>query len=203
MCLCCLQTCLENLFSCRLSSSVVSNLCSSIYQSISYEFLISGLAVRCLSLPLFLSLLLSTSLSLCLSVFRHQFDFLQFFQPQLKRTNRSSCGTGKRILNKISFCPRPFLKSSTDRLPERESEIVGTEMSWDRRTDRQNTPRQVDDDEFFRSQVASAALGFKPCCVLATFVIDTRCKSFSLPSSLTSPPPSSPLCGKPLGQQVE
>lgn len=122
VCVCCLQTCLENLFSCRLSSSVVSNLCSSIYQSISYEFLISGLAVRCLSPSLSFSLLLSFFVSLCLSVFRHQFDFLQFFQPQLKRTNRSSCGTGKRILNKISFCPRPFLKSSTDRLPERERE---------------------------------------------------------------------------------
>lgn len=82
-----LQTCLENLFSCRLSSSVVSNLCSSIYQSISYEFLISGLAGStarplCRSPPSSLSR--SLSRRLLLSLFRHQFDFLQFFQPAEK-----------------------------------------------------------------------------------------------------------------------
>lgn len=68
------QTCLENLCLCvfflcvrwcLFHLSVVSNLCSSIYQSISYEFLISGFS--------------------CVS--RHQFDFLhgEFFFFSLEK----------------------------------------------------------------------------------------------------------------------
>lgn len=136
MCVCNCKTCLENLFSCRLcpilnnfsesrssewdpkrttyvrlSSTVVSNLCSSIYQSISYEFLISGCSPT-LPPPLSLSPSLPLSLSDCTctrrsTVLAHQFDFLHSFSSCLKRTNRST-QLGLRILNKISFCARPF-----------------------------------------------------------------------------------------------